>query len=227
MNKNYHKGLAEYKISSFILKKIRGQMYKCFIDNFKIDKTLKIVDYGSSVQETEDSNFFIKCYPYKQNMTSLSIFDNKSILNYFPEITLKTIKKDEKLEFADNSFDILICNAVLEHFSSEEILINNVKEMSRISKNLFITIPNCYFPFEHHTSIPLLHYLPKKIFRFIIDKMGFKFYSKKENLSFYSKKSIKKILSKNLKEDLTYMYTGFKLGIFSSNLAIFKKYRKN
>ena len=48
MNKNYHEGLAEYKISSFILKKIRGQMYKCFVGNFKIDKTLKIVDYGRS-----------------------------------------------------------------------------------------------------------------------------------------------------------------------------------
>ena len=43
----------------------------------------------------------------------------------------------KKLEFEDNSFDILICNVVLEHFSSEKILINNVKEMSRISKNLF------------------------------------------------------------------------------------------
>ena len=110
MNKNYHEGLAEKKISTFILKKIRGQMYKCFINNFKIDKTLKIVDYGSSPQETEDSNFFIKCYPYKQNITSLSIFDNKSILNYFPEITLKTIKKNGKLEFEDNAFDILISN---------------------------------------------------------------------------------------------------------------------
>ena len=65
MNKNYHEGLAEYKISSFILKKIRGQMYKCFIDNFKIDKTLKIVNYKTSAQETEDSNFFIKCFPHK------------------------------------------------------------------------------------------------------------------------------------------------------------------
>ena len=63
-----------------------------------------------------------------------------SVINQFKlflEITLKTIKKDEKLEFEDNSFDILICNVVLEHFSSEKILINNVKEMSRISKNLF------------------------------------------------------------------------------------------
>ena len=61
-------------------------MYKCFVGNFKIDKTLKIVDYGTSAQETEDSNFFIKCYPHKQNITSLSIFDNKLILNYFLQL---------------------------------------------------------------------------------------------------------------------------------------------
>jgi len=102
-------------------------MYKCFIDNFKIDKTLKIFDYGTSTQENEDSNFFIKCYPHQQNITALSKFNNKSILNYFPEITLK---------------------------------------------------------------------------------------------------SIKKILSRNFKEELTYMYTGFKLDFYSSNLAIFKKYKE-
>ena len=223
MSNNYHQGIAKFKISTFLLKKIRQEMFNFFLKKFEISEDVKIADYGSSKQESEDSNFFIKQYPYKENITSLSIFDNRSLSKHFPNIVIKIIKKDEKLQFEDNYFDILVCNAVLEHFSSKEILLKNIKEMSRVSKNLFITLPNYLFPIEHHTCIPLLHYLPKKIFRLFIKKIGFDFYSKKENLNFYSKKSIKKLLNKGTNENFKFYHTGLKLGLFSSNIAIIKK----
>ena len=223
MINNYHQGIARYKLSQLILSKIRQKMFKFFLKNFDINDKIKVADYGSSSQESSDSNFFIKMYPYKENITSLSIFDNVALINHFPKISVKIISKDKELEFEDDYFDILVCNAVLEHFSSKEILIKNIKEMSRVSKNLFITMPNCLFPIEHHTSIPLLHYLPKKIFRFILKNIGFSFYSKQENLNFYSKNSIMKLLKKNLKDNFKFYHAGLKLGLFSSNIAIIKK----
>jgi hypothetical protein len=31
-------------------------------------------------------------------------------------------------------------------------------ELCRIATRVFISVPNKYFPIEHHTGIPLLHY---------------------------------------------------------------------
>ena len=71
--------------------------------------------------------------------------------------------------------------------------IQNIKEMSRISKKFYITLPNRLFPIEHHTSLPLLHYLSKDFFRKIIHLLGFDFYSHKENLNFYNAKRAQKL----------------------------------
>ena len=94
--------------------------------------------------------------------------------------------------------------------------------MSRISKKFYITLPNCLFPIEHHTSLPLLHYLSKDFFRKIIHLLGFDFYSHKENLNFYSKRKIHKIFENNIHDKVIIKYTGILLGIFSSNIAIIK-----
>ena len=222
MKNSYHAGIAKLNISIYILKLVRKNMYKLFLKHFPLNENNLIVDFGSSEQETEDSNYFIKCYPFKNKITCLSIFDNRSLGKRFPDITVLSIKKDKPLKFSDNHFDILICNAVLEHFSSEKILIQNIKEMSRISKKFYITLPNCLFPIEHHTSLPLLHYLSKDFFRKIIHLLGFNFYSHKENLNFYSKRKIHKIFKNNIHDKVIIKYTGILLGILSSNIAIIK-----
>ena len=85
MSNNYHQGIAKFKISTFLLKKIRQEMFNFFLKKFEINEDVKIADYGSSKQESEDSNFFIKQYPYKENITSLSIFDNRSLSKHFPK----------------------------------------------------------------------------------------------------------------------------------------------
>ena len=62
------------------------------------------------------------------------------------------------MPFADKAFDIAVSNAVLEHVGAEQHQAAFVRELSRVARRVFISVPNRYFPVEHHTAIPLLHF---------------------------------------------------------------------
>ena len=36
-----------------------------------------------------------------------------------------------------------------------------MRELCRVAGRVFISVPNRYFPVEHHTAIPLLHFWDK------------------------------------------------------------------
>ena len=71
-------------------------------------------------------------------------------------------------------------------------MINNMIKLSK--KYLVITTPNRLYPIDFHTKIPLIHWLPKNLHRFILKIFGLKFFSKEENLNLLSKNELKKIL---------------------------------
>ena len=66
------------------------------------------------------------------------------------------------IPFSDKSFDLLICNSVLEHVppKNREIL---AAEIDRVSKQVFIQTPAQEFPIEPHFLLPFIHWLPRKI----------------------------------------------------------------
>ena len=76
----------------------------------------------------------------------------------FPKVTYRQIEANRPLPFADKAFDIAVSNAVLEHVGSVPHQAAFVRELSRVAKRVFISVPNRYFPVEHHTAIPLLHF---------------------------------------------------------------------
>ena len=70
----------------------------------------------------------------------------------------RRIEANRPLPFADKAFDIAVSNAVLEHVGSRPHQAAFVRELCRVAKTVFISVPNRYFPVEHHTAIPLLHF---------------------------------------------------------------------
>lgn len=68
------------------------------------------------------------------------------------------------LPFKDNMFDIVISNHIIEHLSDQS---SHLKEIYRVLKSkgiCYLATPNANFPIEPHYNIPLLHYLPSKIY---------------------------------------------------------------
>ena len=102
------------------------------------------------------------------------------------------------------------------HKNSQIKMIENIIKLSK--KIFVITTPNRFYPFDFHTKIPLIHWLPKKIHRKILKIIGLEYFSKIENLNLLSKDDISEIFSnfKNIK----YKIFHIKLALIKSNFII-------
>ena len=108
-------------------------------------KTEKVLDLGASPDESlMQSNLFDKEYPYKKMITVASIEDCTNIVKKYSLNRFVKLDGSNKHPFEDKEFDLLHCNAVLEHVGKEnqEFFLN---ECLRISKKVFLTTPNRYF----------------------------------------------------------------------------------
>jgi len=62
------------------------------------------------------------------------------------------------MPFANDEYDIVVANAVIEHVGDETDQRRFVAEHSRVGKSWVITTPNRWFPVEAHTSTILRHW---------------------------------------------------------------------
>jgi SAM-dependent methyltransferase len=98
------------------------------------------------------------------------------------------------LPFADNEFDLGFSNAVIEHVGSRERQAAFLAELVRVASRVFISTPNRFYPLELHTRLPLLHWLPPRLFRSVLARLGMDFYSREENLNLLTARELKGML---------------------------------
>lgn len=72
------------------------------------------------------------------------------------------------LQFADNSFDIVFCNSVIEHLGDRQTQNLLVKEINRIAPCHFVQTPNRRFLFEPHLMAFFVHFLPLKLEKMLL-----------------------------------------------------------
>lgn len=65
------------------------------------------------------------------------------------------------LPFADQSFDLVFSNSVIEHVGSRAQQACFASETARVGKQYWVQTPNRYFPIEHHLWTPFVHWLPR------------------------------------------------------------------
>lgn len=184
-------GIAE-ELALYVRKKI----YKKTIGSLPVNEILKVVDLGVTSDKSKDSNYFEMLYPYPENITAIGLENAKYLEQIYPG--LKFVYADVcKLPFPNKTFDIGFCSAVVEHVGSLDNQLNLITEATRVSRIVVLTTPNRYFPLEFHTLTPLLHWLPKKIFRAYLSLIGKKFWSREENLNLLSDFEIVKLLEAN------------------------------
>ena len=84
----------------------------------------------------------------------------------YPGLSYRQVRPGDPLPFADGEFDVVFSNAVVEHVGSRaaqaRVRARTVPCRPGASSS---PRPNRWFPFEHHTGLPLLHYLPASVFR--------------------------------------------------------------
>lgn len=164
----------------------RKRMFDYFRQVMPVTPQATVLDVGVTPdRKLKDSNFFEQFYPYKNQITATSIEDAAFLEEHYPGLRFVQTGGLE-LPFADRSFDIVFCSAVLEHVGDRASQQKFIEELLRVSRHFFITTPNRQFPIEMHTFLPLLHWLPQPRHQALLRKLGMTFWADTANLNLLS-----------------------------------------
>jgi len=209
-NKNY--GILNLNFIDRIIENKRLEIFNIIKKKIDNKKIISFLDIGTTEEKKlKSSNFFVKQFDYiniKKSITNQN-FENKN----FSNILKKSITSNFTLEEIEKfKSDLVISSATIEHvgnFKSQLKMINNI---ILLTKNFFfITTPNRSFPIDFHTKLPLIHMLPKKLHRKILNLLSLKEFAKEENLNLLNINEINKML-KHLN------FRGFEIEIFNIKL---------
>lgn len=178
-----------------------------------------VTDIGTtSDDEFGSSNLIIKSL---KNLIDYKSISNQEI-NF--EIFKKSLNKSITSDFSDTeikqfSSDLIISSATIEHvgcLENQKKMIDNIIKLT--NKIFVITTPNKFYPIEFHTKIPILHWLPNKVFSKILSLLGNKQLSSIDNLNLLSKSKIVEILDElNFRN---YKFEYIKLFLIKSNIIL-------
>jgi len=157
-------------------------------------------------------------YTFPEQITAVGLGSGEDFRDAYPLRQYLQIGANQRLPFADGQFDVATSNAVLEHVGSPEHQELFVHELIRVARKVFISVPNRYFPVEHHTAIPLLHY-SDAAFQLACRAFGKMEWAEAENLILMSRTSLARLVPEHVGAETA--YTGLHLGPFSSNLYLF------
>jgi hypothetical protein len=157
-------------------------------------------------------------YPYRHNITACGLGDGSNFTQAYPGAQYVRIAPNVRLPFDDNRFEIATFNAALEHVGSFEHEALFVRELCRVARRVFISVLHKFFPIEHHTGLPVVHY-ENTMFRMACKVAGRSEWTGEENLILITRKLLWR-LAAPLERSVAVGYTRLTLGPFSSNLYL-------
>ncbi len=117
-----------------------------FAERLKVTAATTVLDVGGSPQ-------IWSAAPVRPKLAFLN-------LNAFHETTV--IGDGCRLPFRDRAFEIVFSNSVIEHVADPQAFAD---ECRRVGRRYYVQTPNRWFPVEPHLLVPLIHRLPRRIWR--------------------------------------------------------------
>ena len=164
--------------------RVRRRMFEAFMAEFEPSGSETVLDIGVTSDQTYiHSNYFEAYYPFKNRITAAGIDDASFLQTLYPGVRF-VFANALHLPFSTGTFDLVHSSAVLEHVGSWENQVRMIVECLRVSRRgIFLTTPNRWFPIEFHTQLPLLHWLPTRVYRAIYQTLGYGFFAEQANLN--------------------------------------------
>jgi SAM-dependent methyltransferase len=214
----YYEVAKPASVAERILIQARDRIYRDFLARMRPSAESTIVDVGVSDVVSDAANMLERKYPHKGRITACGIGDGAAFRAAFPLVGFHRIQANVALPFPEANFDIAAANAVLEHVGSHDSQLQFIRELCRVARSVFISVPNRYFPIEHHTAIPLLHYADRT-FRLGCAALGKDDWAKENNLILMTRKKLWRLVA-DIDRSVAVGYTGFVAGPLSSNLYL-------
>lgn len=191
VSRQYYRKLLPTAVWRRLLATQQGEIYQHFVDRFPPDSEESVLNIGVNADLKERHQYFLESrYPYLENVVACGLESDEHYRRLFPEATYERVSRGESLPYAEGHFDLAFCSAVVEHVGSRDNQRAFIEEVLRVSKKAFFTTPNRWYPFDLHTQLPLLHYLPGRVYRPIYRLLGFEFFSREENLNLLDRKAL-------------------------------------
>lgn len=216
----YYEVATPGSISERVMIAARDAMYNTFMQRHRLSASDRIIDIGVSDVITNGDNMIERKYPHPAAITAVGLGDGGAFCRAFPEVNYLRVTPGAGLPFPPRHFRLAVCNAVLEHVGSPDAQIALVEEMLRVADEVFVTVPNRYFFIEHHTLLPLVHWLDSS-FRLACRLLGKRKWADQGTLILMSASQLRHIAARiRTSVDWTIGYTGIACGPCSSNLFL-------
>jgi len=198
----------------------RRAIYRRFIEVMYPEHTASVLDIGVTCDSrSPESNFFEQFYPYKDHLTCVGTEDGSHLERDYPGMRFIPVTPGEPLPFPLGYFDVAFSNAVVEHCGDREQQQLFISEALRVSKRFFIATPNRWFPFEVHTGIPLLHYLPVRVFRALLAQTRYGCWADERRLNILTARLFSRLFPAGTHVKVEHIGVG--CGLFTSNIVAY------
>lgn len=104
-------------ITAKISNHVREKMFARFMILAHPTQEDLVLDVGVTPYNEFPNNYFERLYPWTANITMCSVEDASNLEREFPGSKFVRNEPGKPLPFRDGQFDIVFCNAVLEHVS--------------------------------------------------------------------------------------------------------------
>jgi SAM-dependent methyltransferase len=214
----YYRHSKHVPLASRLSLHVRQQIFRRFMTAFAPGAATSILDVGvTSDTRQRESNYFERFYPYPSQVTAVGTEDASHLTEQYRGLRYRSVEPGNALPFSTNQFDIVFSNAVLEHTGCRTSQAAFLKEVCRVGRRFFITTPNRWFPIEHHTGLPFLHFLPSAAYRAILAKTSYRYWAEEAHLNILSRDALRRMLPTGAKGQVERV----RLFGLSSNLIAF------
>ncbi len=158
VDQKYYEAVPPRGVAERLLVAARDRIYEDFLLQMSPEPTDTILDVGVSDVLNDGANVLERKYDYKEQIVACGIGSAEEFQQSSRRCVMSGSKQTSRCRsmiFGSTSRPPTPSLSMSGAGSNQKLF---VAELCRVAKRVFISVPHRYFPVEHHTAIPFLHY---------------------------------------------------------------------